>query len=79
MLTEEQARTAVETEYSGTVAKKVWNYKELFLVRVEFDDPDEANYDPFFTVDPETGKVAEFSIIRDGDPDILATLTAEGG
>ncbi|MCA1806970.1 MAG: hypothetical protein LC687_03835, partial [Actinobacteria bacterium] len=43
-------------------------YNSLIIVRVEHPSQDEANYDPFYSVNPQTGEVSEFSILTDGDP-----------
>ncbi len=68
MLNEAQAKELVEKSEPGVKAVDCFRYESLLLVRVEFPDPDEANYDPFFSVDPDTGEVKEFSVITDGDP-----------
>jgi hypothetical protein len=67
-----QAKRLVEKAYPGAKAKDCFVYKGLFLVRVEHPDPDEANYDPFLSVDPVTGEVNEFSVLTDGDPVAIA-------
>lgn len=68
MLSENQCRVLVEKANPGVKAVASAAYKNLYLVRVEFPDPDEKNYDPFFSVDPSSGAVKEFSIMTDGDP-----------
>lgn len=42
-------------------------YRDVYLFRVEFDSESEKNYDPFFSVNIETGEVKDFSVIVDGD------------
>lgn len=74
MLNQKQAMMLVEKEYPGTRAEVCVNYRELYLVRVKHADPDEANYDPFFSVDPSTGSVKEFSILTDGNPIEISKL-----
>lgn len=71
MYDEKQAKAVVEKAYPGAVAKDCFKYKNLFLVRVEHPSSDESEYDPFFSVDPTTGAVNEFSVITDGDPEAI--------
>lgn len=68
MYNEIQAKALVEKAYPGAVSKDCFKYQNIFLVRAEHPSSDEANYDPFFSVDPTTGSVKEFSVITDGDP-----------
>lgn len=42
-------------------------YRDVYLFRIEFEDEEEKNYDPFFSVDVNTGEVRDFSVITDGD------------
>lgn len=67
MYNKEQAKLLVEKKYPKSKAVACARYKSVFLVRVEHPFPDEANYDPFFSVNPNTGEVKEFSVITDGD------------
>lgn len=75
MISEQQARTAVESAYPGVKAVASATYKNLYLVRVEQADPDELDYDPFFSVNQNTGEVQEFSVLTDGDIDEIASLS----
>lgn len=78
MVSESEARKAVEIAYPGTKVQASADYRESYLVRVQQDDPDERDFDPFFSVDKRTGAVQEFSILTDGDPSEIATLTWNG-
>jgi len=42
-------------------------YRDLYLFRITFASEAEKNYDPFFSVDMNTGEVKDFSVITDGD------------
>jgi hypothetical protein len=65
----------IEKEWPNSKAIECVDYKDLYLVRVVWSDPGEQNYDPFFSVDPSTGEVNEFSIMSDGDPaEVLAAF-----
>lgn len=80
MLTEEQATLRIgevfpdtELDITGPV-----NYNELYLFRViETSDPIEGGWDPFFSVDKETGEVRDFSIITDGNQGDIIKLFQE--
>lgn len=72
MYSELQAKVLVERQNPGVKAVDCFRYQSVFLVRVEHPDEDETDYDPFFSVDPNTGKVSEFSVITDGDPVAIA-------
>lgn len=68
MLTDVEAKAAVERANPGSKAQVCVRYKDIYLVRVKHHDPEEADYDPFYSVNPTTGEVNEFSVITDGDP-----------
>lgn len=72
MYNENQAKELVEKKNPGTKAVESFRYNSLILVRVEHPSADEANYDPFYSVDPESGAVNEFSVLTDGDPMAIA-------
>lgn len=68
MYNETQAKELVEKKHPGAKAQDSFRYNSLILVRVVHPSGDEANWDPFYSVHPETGEVSEFSVITDGDP-----------
>lgn len=68
MSDEEKAKALVAKTFPGIAIKDCFRYKDLYLVRVEQQSADEADYDPFLSVDLQTGVVKEFSVITDGDP-----------
>jgi hypothetical protein len=70
------AKALVRSFHPEVVVEDCFPYKELYLVRVTHDDPDEADYDPFYSVNKNTGEVAEFSVITDGDPSEIAQAFA---
>jgi len=72
MLSEEEAKAAVAKEDPEAKVVDAFWYNNLYLVRVEHPNPSEANWDPFYSVNPKTGKVAEFSVMEDGDPMAIA-------
>ncbi len=48
MYNEIQAKALVEKKYPEIKAVDSFRYKDIFLVRIEHPDSEEANYDPFF-------------------------------
>ncbi len=68
MYNEIQAKALVEKKYPEIKVVDSFRYNNIFLVRIEHPDPEEANYDPFLSVNPNTGEIKEFSVITDGDP-----------
>lgn len=67
MLNETQAQDKVKS-FAPNVTLKTWaSYKNLYLIKVEWPSKDEKNFDPFFSVDKNTGKVQDFSILPDLD------------
>lgn len=77
MLTDEQAQDALLEELPGVEVAAKARFKDLYLFRIVWPSSDEADYDPFFSVNVETGEVAEFSIMTDGDPTEIAAAFAD--
>lgn len=74
MLTESEAQAKVK-ELIPDAVPKVWTrYKDLYLVRVEYPSEEEGNFDPFFSVDVNTGETQDFSITEDGDVSEIGDL-----
>lgn len=67
MLTDTQAKAALQEELPGIEVAAQARYNDLYLFRVVFPSREEANYDPFFSVHMESGEVSEFSVLTDGD------------
>lgn len=76
-LSKEQAiETIVENIPDGEITGMA-EYKGLFIFRVIGPDLDEGWWDPFYSVDPETGVLEDFSITEDGNTtEILNLLNA---
>jgi hypothetical protein len=68
MLNIEEARTRVAALPRVAKVRACIEYGGVYLARVEYFDEGEGNYDPFFSVDKETGATNEFSFIHDGNP-----------
>jgi hypothetical protein len=75
MINENQAKDEV-AKYAPEVKIVSWaKFNDLYLIRIEWPSPEEANYDPYFSVDVNTGKVSEFSIIAYLDEVLSLTWT----
>lgn len=77
MLNAEQAAKEVRGAVDCTVEACV-PYKGGFLARVKLNSAEEANFDPFFMVNANTGEVQEFSVMTDGDPLEIAAAFEQG-
>lgn len=67
MLSADEASKEVETAIPGVKVEACVPYKGGYLARVVLPDPEEANYDPIFVINANTGEVVEFNILLDGD------------
>lgn len=63
-----EAKQLLQKQLSNGDVQKGILYNGLYVFRV-FNpvDPVEGESDPFFSVDPNTGKLAEFSILTDAN------------
>lgn len=53
-------------EFYPEASVKAWTeYADIYLFRVEHPDPLEKDWDPFFSVDPLTEEVRDFSVLTD--------------
>lgn len=64
MLNEIEAQTKLKVFVSEAIPKSWTQYKNLYLFRIELPTGDIV-YDPFFSVDMNTGEVRDFSILDD--------------
>lgn len=67
------AEKALLNRVSSITIQDSIRYRDVYLFRVQFASEGEENYDPFFSVDVNTGEVKDFSVIDDGD---LSEITA---
>lgn len=74
MLSEQAATTAIKKAYPDSKISSPISYKGLYIFQVYGTDPDESIWDPFRSVNQQTGVVNEFSIITDGDPNVINDL-----
>lgn len=80
MLNKSDARRITLKNLPGYSVQKIIEYKNLFIVMAYGKDPLEGQFDPFFSVDKETGKFSDFSIITDCNTDeVMDLFKQEGG
>lgn len=76
MFSDQQAREVV-TKDLGLPIKAWVRYKNIYLFRVEFPSEEEKDYDPFLSVDVDTGEVRDFSVLTDGNLEEITKLFVE--
>jgi hypothetical protein len=74
MLSRLEAQAQLQSVYSTAVIKAWTQYHDLYLFRVEHPSIAERDWDPFFSVDPITGEVRDFSVLTDAKPDEISKL-----
>jgi hypothetical protein len=77
MFNSAQALAQVKTTLPEVKIKAWTEYRQLYLVRVEYPYPGEQDYDPFFSVNKVTGEVRDFSVLTDGDLSEISALQWE--
>lgn len=76
MLDKSQAEAALKQALPTARIQDSIKYRNVYLFRVHLPSPGEEDYDPFFSVDEQTGEVRDFSVITDGDISEIAALFA---
>jgi hypothetical protein len=74
MLSVIQAREALLNREPTVKVEAVIVYRNVYLFRVRHASEEEADYDPFFSVDIRTGEVRDFSILTDGNINEIVAL-----
>lgn len=74
MLSILQATEIVKEAMPTGKIQKVVSYNNLYLFQVFSDRPFEEEWDPFYSVDKNTGEFSDFSIIEDGDINMISSL-----
>lgn len=66
MLNRLQAQVMLQNALPEGTPIKAWaEYQDLFLFRIEHQTPFEKDWDPFFSVDPVTEEIRDFSVLED--------------
>ena len=74
MLSLNNALAVVKKNYPDGKIQKYIDYKNFYVFMIFGNDELEGQFDPFFSVDKNTGEFSDFSIITDGDPKELTDL-----
>lgn len=74
MLSNTEAKRALLKAMPGSEVKDYIQYRDVYLFRISFGAEDERDYDPFFSVDVNTGEVKDFSVLTDGDVNEISEL-----
>ena len=75
MLTNDDAQTLLDNVLPDDIELKAWaQYRDLYLFRVQYSSLGEEDYDPFFSVNSNTGEVKDFSVLTDGDISEISRL-----
>jgi hypothetical protein len=67
MLTDTQALAVLQKAFPDAKVEPFIPYHGLLLFKVFEPDPEEGEFDPFYSVDPQNGEIKEFSILTDGN------------
>jgi hypothetical protein len=74
-----EATSIVHKNLPNGNIKAFIDYQDLFIFQVFTDDDLEGQFDPFFSVNKETGDFRDFSILTDGDTQEIAKLFLQAG
>lgn len=74
MLNDAQALMEIKKALPEIPVKAWSKYRNLYIFRVEWPSPIEKDYDPFFSVNSDTGEVRDFSVLTDGNVSEIAEL-----
>lgn len=74
MLSANDAKAALLRKEPTVAIQDLVRYRNVYLIRVRFASEEEADFDPFFSVDIQTGEVRDFSILTDGNFKEIAAL-----
>ena len=70
MLSAKESATIVRIKLPGSTVLKTVEYGGLYIHLVNTNRPGEELFDPFYSVDKETGDLEEYSIITDADEEV---------
>lgn len=66
MLSEQEAISKLKLIAPDRNPEKIITYNGLYLILAPGSDPDEGLWDPYFSVDMNTGEARDYSIYQDG-------------
>lgn len=74
MLSIDQATSIFKKKLPSYKIEKVVAYNGKYVFMAFSDAADERVYDPFYSVDAESGKFSDYSLFDDGNPNELAKI-----
>jgi hypothetical protein len=74
MLAKDEAQNLLEKALPDVPVKAWSRYRNLYLFRVQWPFEGEEDFDPFVSVNSETGEVRDFSVMTDGDISEIGAL-----
>jgi hypothetical protein len=75
MLSQEEAVQAAQKQFPNRTVSFYLKYRDLYLVTaIDESDPVEGDYDPYYSVNPDTGEIREFSVVTDASRVELTNL-----
>jgi hypothetical protein len=75
MLSKAEAIARLKAQNDRVVPKKIIIFGDLYIILApRKDDPIEGNFDPFWSVDMNTGEVSGYSIFQDGKAKEIGAL-----
>lgn len=74
MLSEREAIGKLKLVFPDCNPEKIITYGNLYLILAPRSDPVEGVWDPYFSVDMNTGEARDYSILQDGKSREIADL-----
>lgn len=74
MLSEREAIGKLKMLMPDRTPLKIITWNDLYLIQAPSSDPIEGEWDPYFSVDMNTGETRDYSIYQDGKAREIASL-----
>ena len=72
MLTNDQASAIVNKQIPNGKIQGFVVYNGMYIFQVFTDDPFEGTFDPFYSVDQNTGEFKEFSVLNGDGSNVIS-------
>lgn len=69
MLSPQEAKQIIQSNLPGSEIIRIVKHKDRYVAVVDTKAPDESLFDPFYSVDVNTGTFSGFSLLEDMDAD----------
>ena len=77
MIDTREAEAKIRAIFPDSKISPPVDYRDVYLFQVFDSDPLEGWFDPFYSVDKDSGEVRDYSIITDGNPGEITKLFQE--